>query len=121
MGKTIRSGALNYGEPKSAPSDFRVRTWIYPHGCTEEIESTVPLHPKVKAYLEHRADFLSFEIYDNLYFSLCIYDSQEFLRRKNYYVFYRQADCQWTLGAGTVMIFDQMTGELLYDGDDGGE
>ena len=111
----------NYGEPKSAPSDFRVLTWIYPHGQPEEIESSVPLHRKVKAYLEHRADFLRFEIYDNLYFSLCIYDSQEFLRRKNYYVFYRQADCQPRLGAGTVMIFDQMTGELLYDGDDGGE
>ena len=72
---------MNYGEHKSAPSDFRVFTRIYPHGRPEEIESSVPLHPKVKAYLEHRADFLRFEIYDNLYFSLCIYDSQEFLRR----------------------------------------
>jgi hypothetical protein len=112
---------MNYGDSKSAPPDFRVLTRIYPHGRPAEIESVVPLHPKVKAYLEHRAAFLRFEIYDNLYFSLCIYDSQEFLRRKNYYVFYRQADCQPRLGAGTVMIFDQMTGELLYDGDDGGE
>ncbi len=113
---------MSYGEPKSAPSDFRVLTSIYPHGQPEEIESSVPLRPKVKAYLEHCADFLRFEIYDNAYFSLCIYDSQEFLRRKNYYVFYRQADCQpLVAGGGTVVIFDQMTGELLYDGDDGGE
>ena len=112
---------MNYGEPKSAPSDFRVLTWIYPHGQPEEIESSVPLHPKVKAYLEQRADYLRSEIYDSARFSFCIYNSQEFLRRKNYYVFYRQADCQPRLGAGTVMIFDQMTGELLYDGDDGSE
>ena len=112
---------INYGEPKSAPSDLRVRTWIYPCGCTEEIESTVPLHPKVKAYLDERADFLRFEIYDSARFSFCIYNSQEFLRRKTYYVWYHLADRQPTLGAGTVMIFDQMTGELLYDGDDGGE
>jgi hypothetical protein len=112
---------MNYGEHKSAPSDFRVFTRIYPHGRPEEIESTVPLHPKVKAYLEHRADFLRFEIYDSARFSFCICNSQEFLRRKTYYVWYRLADCQPTLGAGTVMIFDQMTGELLYDGDDGAE
>ena len=112
---------MNYGEHKSAPSDFRVFTRIYPHGRPEEIESTVPLHPKVKAYLEQSADFLRFEIYDSARFSFCIYNSQEFLRRKTYYVWYHLADCQPTLGAGTVMIFDQMTGELLYDGDDGAE
>ena len=112
---------MNYGEHKSAPSDFRVFTRIYPHGRPEEIESSVPLHPKVKAYLEHRADFLRFEIYDSARFSFCIYNSQEFLRRKTYYVWYHLADRQPTLGAGTVMIFDQMTGEVLYDGDDGAE
>ena len=112
---------MNYGEHKSAPSDFRVFTRIYLHGRPEEIESSVPLHPKVKAYLEHRADFLRFEIYDSARFSFCIYNSQEFLRRKTYYVWYHLADRQPTLGAGTVMIFDQMTGELLYDGDDGAE
>ena len=112
---------MNYGEHKSAPSDFRVFTRIYPHGRPEEIESSVPLHPKVKAYLEHRADFLRFEIYASARFSVCIYNSQEFLRRKTYYVWYHLADRQPTLGAGTVMIFDQMTGELLYDGDDGAE
>ena len=111
-----------YGEPKSAPSDFRVFTRIYPHGRPEEIESSVPLHPKVKAYLEHRADFLRFEIYDSARFSFCIYDSQEFLRRKIYYVPYRLADYQpMMVGGGTVMIFDQMTGDLLYKGDDGCE
>jgi hypothetical protein len=46
---------------------------------------------------------------------------QHIVNRKIYYVWYHLADCQPTLGAGTVMIFDQMTGELLYDGDDGGE
>ena len=112
----------NYGEPKSAPSDFRVLTWIYPHGQPEEIESSVPLHPKVKAYLEHWAGFLRFEIYDSARSSFCIYNSQGFLRRKIYYVPYRLADYQpMMVGGGTVMIFDQMTGKLLHDGGDGDE
>jgi hypothetical protein len=113
---------MNYGEPKSAPSDFRVLTRIYPHGQPEEIESSVPLHPKVKAYLEHWAGFLRFEIYDSARSSFCIYNSQGFLRRKIYYVPYRLADYQpMMVGGGTVMIFDQMTGKLLYDGGDGDE
>jgi hypothetical protein len=113
---------MNYIESRSAPPDFRVLTRIYPHGRAEEIESVVPLHPKVKAYLKQRADFLRFEIHDSARFSSCIYNSQEFLRRKIYYVPYWLTEQQpMMLGAGTVMIFDQMTGELLYKGTDGGE
>ena len=111
---------MDYGEPKSAPSDFRVFTSIYPGGQPQRIESTVPLHPKVKAYLKDRADFLRFEIHDRL-LGFRGYGMQHIVNRKIYYVWYHLADCQPTLGAGTVMIFDQMTGELLYDGDDGGE
>ncbi len=122
MAKTIRSGAMNYGEHKSAPSDFRVHTRIYPQGRPLEVESVVPLHPKVRAYLEHRADFLHFEIYDWVSRSFVGYNMQHIFSRKIYYVPYHLADHQpMVLGAGTVMIFDQVTGELLYKGDDGCE
>jgi hypothetical protein len=112
---------MNYSETKSRPSDFRVLTRIYPHGQLEEIESVVPLHPKVKAYLEHRAECLRFEIYDSARGFFRGYGMQHIFNRKIYYVPYLSKDLQPTLGTGTVMIFDQLTGELLYQGTDGGE
>jgi hypothetical protein len=111
-----------YGDSKSAPSDFRVLTRIYPHGQAAEIESVVPLHPEVKAYLEQRADFLRFEIYDSARQFNRVYGMQNILSRKIYYVPYWSANHHpMALGEGTVMIFDQLTGELLYKGTDGGE
>lgn len=112
---------MDYGEPKEAPSDFRVFTWIYPHGRAQKIESTVPLHPKVKANLEHRADSLRFEIHDRVTGSFVRYNMEHIFSRKIYFVRCHWADEFPRLGASMVMIFDQMTGELLYDGDDGCE
>jgi hypothetical protein len=113
---------MHYGDSKSAPPDFRVLTRIYPHGRPAEIESVVPLHPKVKAYLEHRADFLRFEIYDSARQFNRGYGLEHIANRKIYYVPYRSANLRPAmLGEGAVMIFDQLTGELLYQGSDGGE
>jgi hypothetical protein len=113
---------MNQGESDAQRRDFRVLTRVYPSGRPQEIESVVPLHPKVEAYLSARTDALRFAIYDRVHDSFCVYDTSRILRRKIYYVPYHTPDDgPMMLGAGKVMIFDQVTGELLYDGSDGGE
>jgi hypothetical protein len=113
---------MNYGDSKSTPPDFRVRTRIYPHGRAVEIESVVPLHPEMKAYFEQRADFLRFEIYDSARQFNRVYGMQGIFAEKYTTGPYWSANPHpMVLREGTVMIFDQLTGELLYKGTDGGE
>lgn len=113
---------MDHSEPELLPPNFRVRTRIHPNSRPEEIESAVKLHPKVKAYLEQRSDVLRFEIYDSAFESFSGYGMKDIFARKLYYVPYSLADHLPILtGSGTVMIFDQLTGDLLYHGTDGGE
>lgn len=105
--------------------DFSVRTKVYPNGRANEVSSVVPLHSKVKEYLAGRSDIRWFHIYDGPYpmrGSSLGYGAPDLKGRKVYYVCYSNlSEDQMTLGPSSVMVFDQTTGELLYDGTDGGD
>jgi hypothetical protein len=102
------------------PSDFRVRTRTYPHGRRREVDSVVPLHGKVRDFLAARAHEIQFEIYDYLSYPIVQFGAPGVVTRKVYVVTYRRFN-EFNIGEGTIMVFDQHTGDLLYHGGDGGE
>lgn len=105
--------------------DFTVRTQVYPSGRAKKVSSTVPLHTKVKAYLAGRSDILWFHIYDGPYpmrGPSLGYGAPDLKGRKVYYVCYSNLrENQMMLGPSSVLVFDQTSSELLYDGTDGGD
>ncbi len=113
---------MNPDEPSGGRDDFRVLTRVYQQGQARDIKSVVPLHPKVEEFLDRRKDALRFEIYDGFRGPFIAYNTQHLLNRKIYYVIYTEIrNPRMGTGPSTVMIFDQLSGELLYDGEDGGE
>lgn len=50
------------------------------------------------------------------------YNTPDLIGRKIYYVVYFDlGENQMMFGPSSVMVFDQISGELLYDGTDGGD
>lgn len=80
------------------------------------------LHPKVREYLEQRTDTLVFQISYGLPPHFLGYNLDRLINRKIYYVIWHDRQSRGLrIGSSDVLIFDQATGELLYDGTDGGE
>lgn len=109
----------------SRKKDFRVYTQVYRHGRLIEIESKIPLNPKVRKYLKHRMEIRWTKIDDGKFALMTVghrYNAPNIFGRKVYCVPYTNLkDPGFRVGSGMVLIFDQFTGALLYDGDDGGE
>ncbi|MDI1319523.1 MAG: hypothetical protein PSW75_04920 [bacterium] len=102
--------------------DFRVRTRIYSQGQATENESAVALNPGVQTYLAGRPEIIWFQIYDGPYFGSRFqgYYAPGVRARKIYYVPYSKSKNSVMVGPGLVLVFDQKTGDLIYDGSDGG-
>ncbi len=78
------------------------------------------MRPRLAANV--RREIERFEIYDCVHGSFRPYNPGQLLNRKIYYVpYFAREAARGIVGGGNVMIFDQVTGELLYDGTDGGE
>jgi len=107
-------GAVADGK-KSSDDQFRVFTRTYANGQPRDVESVIPLHPKVRAYLEREAHHRWYKIYDRLDMPLVGFPSPKFGHLKVYYVAYDEITAL-RLGADYVMVFDQITGELLHTG-----
>ena len=88
----------------------------------DSLVSPVPLHPKVKDYLRPMMATLRFQIGDALPGYFVGYNSDDWAGRKSLYVTWSEIhNPAWFVGGQDVMVFDQITGELLYHGPDGGE